>query len=70
MYTYAIVIRLIAFLYSHSYSHAHFPCSDTTGELIFQPFWEAVFGWRGLDCSCFILLQNINSIQCTPFLFR
>ena len=44
---------------SLKFPYAHFPCKNLTGELIFDPFWEAVY--RLQRCGFKVYIQSIHA---------
>ncbi len=44
------------------FAYAQFPCEKVTGELLFQPFWEAVYRLERMTFKVITITTNITAV--------
>ena len=45
------------------FPYSHFPCTSITGDLLFDPFWEAIYRLERMDFKVSVLLKIYNIIM-------
>ena len=57
-----MMVFMVKGLFSRlEFPYAHFPCHKLTGELIFDPFWDAVYRLERLGLKVCLLVCRINN---------